>query len=71
MDQRGQVAGANVLVVAVLSVVIGAIFLAVGQNIINVMGITDANVNTAFTILGVLLIVIPLAVLAAVARNFQ
>jgi len=48
------------IVGAVLSVVVGAIFIAVGQNIVNLMGLNNANVTTAFTITGIMLILIPL-----------
>jgi len=58
-DTKGQ-GFAGLIVGAVLSVVVGAIFIAVGQNIVNLMGLNNANVTTAFTITGIMLILIPL-----------
>jgi uncharacterized protein (DUF697 family) len=67
-DTKGQ-GFAGLIVGAVLSVVVGAIFIAVGQNIVNIMGLNNGNVITAFTITGIMLILIPLVGLVILGRS--
>lgn len=69
-DKRGQ-GFAGVIIGSVLSVVIGAIFIAIGQNIVNVMGLSSGNVNTAFSLLGIVLILVPLVGLVLIARSIS